>query len=213
MEHLNEQGQPLNRSYNRKRLTTRAIDELLGLCKGVAADNIVTLEEATFLLEWMERNRQAANLWPANILYQRIRHVLSDKILDENEAVELLELLQEITGGVIPDDESSGSSSTNLPLDLPAPRIMFEDRLFCFTGKCIHGTRKQCEQEVETRGGEVKRSPTLNTHYLVIGVIGSRDWIHSTHGRKIEHAVKIKEDGYPIAIISERHWANSLDNT
>lgn len=213
MEHLNAHGQPLNRAFNRERLTTRAIDELVGLCKGVAADEIVTLEEASFLLEWMERNREAANLWPANILYQRIRHVLSDQVLDEDEAAELLELLQDITGGVIPDDEGSGSSSSNLPLDRPAPRVIFEDRLFCFTGKCVYGTRRQCEQEVAIRGGDVKRSPTLDTHYLVIGVIGSRDWIHSTHGRKIERAVEIKEDGGPIAIISERLWAGSLDSS
>jgi hypothetical protein len=40
----------------------------------------------------------------------------------------------------------------------------------------------------------------------VIGSIGSRDWIHSTHGRKIETAVAMRERGHSIALVGEEHW-------
>jgi hypothetical protein len=45
---------------------------------------------------------------------------------------------------------------------------------------------------------------------LVVGTIRSRDWLHSTHGRKIEHAVELAGQNHPIAIVSEEHWANNL---
>ncbi len=44
----------------------------------------------------------------------------------------------------------------------------------------------------------------------VIGAIGSRDWIHSTHGRKIERAVELREQGTGIYILSEEYWADSI---
>lgn len=50
----------------------------------------------------------------------------------------------------------------------------------------------------------------MDTHYLVIGDIGSAAWMHSTHGRKIEAAVELLERGTGIAIISEAHFMKSL---
>jgi hypothetical protein len=46
--------------------------------------------------------------------------------------------------------------------------------------------------------------------YLIIGEIGSRDWIHSTHGRKIEKALEHNAGGARIAIIGEQHWFEQL---
>jgi hypothetical protein len=44
----------------------------------------------------------------------------------------------------------------------------------------------------------------------VIGEIGSRDWIHSTHGRKIEKAMDYNGRGCRIAIVGEQHWHGYL---
>jgi len=41
---------------------------------------------------------------------------------------------------------------------------------------------------------------------LVIGTLASRDWCFSCHGRKIEKAIKLKEKGAPVVIITERTW-------
>jgi hypothetical protein len=41
---------------------------------------------------------------------------------------------------------------------------------------------------------------------LVIGEIGSQDWLHSTHGRKIEKAIEYNDTGAKIAIVPEKHW-------
>lgn len=205
-----DDGQPINRRLNASRLADRAVDELIGLCRGVLADGVVMTEEAGFLLNWMTANRDAAQMWPANVLYPRIKEMLVDGILDDEEQSELLDLLMEVTGGGLPDRPFAASMSTSLPLTDPAPTVTFGSRVFCLTGRFALGTRKDCQAAVEERGGTCRSGPSRVTDYLVIGTIGSSDWIHSTHGRKIERAIDLREKGAPIAIVSEEHWASFL---
>jgi NAD-dependent DNA ligase len=72
------------------------------------------------------------------------------------------------------------------------------------------GPRANIEYEIRDRKGIVQSAVTEDTDYLVIGNIGSADWLHSTHGRKIEKAVALVERGRPITIVSEEHWADHL---
>ena len=99
--------------------------------------------------------------------------------------------------------------STALPLTDPPPPVSFDGRVFCFTGKFYSGSRNWCEQQVVTRGAAVG-SVSRKLDFLVIGEIGSRDWIHSTHGRKIEKAIEINSTGGEIAIVAEQHWHEQL---
>ncbi|MFZ5375116.1 MAG: BRCT domain-containing protein [Campylobacterota bacterium] len=198
-------SQPVLHVISAARRADRNVDELIGICKGVIADGEVSQKEAEFLLGWMESNQDAANQWPANILYERIRLHLSDGVLDKNESADLLDLIAQITGGTAPQQVSSMSST--LPLDNPQPDILFCDRVFCLTGGFTVGSRDNVTKLIESKGGKCVKNPTLSTDYLVIGIVGSRDWIHSTHGRKIEAAVMIRESGKaPISIVSEEHW-------
>jgi len=67
-----------------------------------------------------------------------------------------------------------------------------------------------CEQQILERGGEPCPNPRQKLDYLVLGIMGSRDWAHSSFGRKIEKAMEYKKAGHPIAIVSERHWSGYL---
>ena len=190
-------------------VTDRQIDELIGLCKGVIADGVLNQQEAEFLRDWLKSNRAAAKRWPGDVIYDRIGRALKDGVLDPEEEAELVPLLLDFTGGKNTDPESS-SKSTKLPIDEPPPTLRFDGRVFCLTGKFIYGCRSECEIAVLDRGGEVKSSPTQQTDYLVVGDIGSRDWVHSTFGRKIERAVEMRDQGHRIAVISEQHWVSFL---
>ncbi len=202
-------GQPLNRTFNDARLNDRKIDELIGLCKGVLADGEVTQFEVEFLQNWLRNNQEISEHWPANVLYKRIEEMLADNVLDVEEQKELLQTLMDLTGE--PSlRENVNSMSTSLPLTTPDPEIDFEGRIFCLTGKFVTGTRKQCESLILARNGSLKSSPTRDTSFLVIGLVGSSDWIHSTHGRKIEKAVALQERGTGLAIVSEEHWVRFI---
>jgi NAD-dependent DNA ligase len=166
----------------------------------------VNEREAQFLLDWMTANREAATQWPANVLSPRLAEMLADRQLDQSEQAELLTLLHKITAGGQPIREYAANFSTSLPLTRPAPAIHFLQRNFCFTGKFSSGTRTQCEGATIAKGGRTQKEPTGETDYLVIGRLGSSDWIHSTHGRKIEKAVEYRDRGFSIDIVSEEHW-------
>jgi len=205
---LDAHGQPRVTAFRSEAVADRQIDELIGLAKGVLADGVVSKVEAEFVLSWLETNRAARTFWPAKVLYPRLVAILADGILDHDEEQELLALIQQCVGGNAPA-QGEASMSTALPITRPEPTIDFTDRAFCFTGKFYSGTRTWCEEQVVTRGARVG-AITKDLSYLVIGEVGSRDWIHSTHGRKIEKAVDYKERGHGIAIVTEQHWHSFL---
>lgn len=187
----------------------REMDELIGLCKGVVADGLVNQAEAEFLGQWLRMNKETADEWPANVLLPRIRSMLIDGRLTTDEEGELLSLLLKVSGG---DAAKLGahSLSTGLPTNNPPPIVDFSGRSFCFTGKFLLGTRAQCHEEVVRRSGIAAETITTRLSYLVIGVIGSRDWLHSTFGTKIQKAVDYRDAGHPLAIISEEHFCRAL---
>ena len=82
-------------------------------------------------------------------------------------------------------------AATTLPLDQPPPTLAWVGMTYVFTGKFAFGTRRDCEREVEKRGGACESTITKSTSFLVIGTFGSRDWVHTAFGREIEKAVAL----------------------
>jgi len=201
---LDDQAQPTLHSRKEvARINDRKIDEMIGICKGIISDQVITSQEIEFLCQWMINNTEIANTWPASILYQRIEEMLKDNVLNQNEKNELFETLRQITGS-IPDADAK-NMAIKLPLTDPLPVIVFKDQKYCLTGHFVTGTRKQVESIIVQKGGYTHKNPTLDTDYLVIGLMGSADWIHSSFGRKIERAVEIQRESH-IKIVSEEYW-------
>jgi len=202
-------GQPHNTGFRAAARADRETDELIGLCKGIVSDGSVNTAEAEFLAKWLRMNSETTQEWPANVLYPRLKAMLVDGELNPKEEGELLSLLLGVSGGDA-GRLNAHSLTTGLPLNVPLPEVVVADRWFCFTGKFLSGTRAQCHAAVASRGGMPTETITMNLNYLVIGVIGSRDWIHSTFGRKIQKAVEYRDSGFPLAIISEEHFLKAL---
>lgn len=188
----------------------RQIDELIGIIKGVLADGMVSQGEVEFLLAWMDSNRRVANVWPAKVLYPRLAAAMADGKLDLQEESEILELLTKTVGGNTAPQNGIASDSTRLPLTEPARPIQFSGQVFCFTGAFNSGKRTWCEQQIADRGGVASGTITKKLNYLVIGDIGNENWLHSTHGRKIEKAIEYNAAGGSIVIVGEEHWYNHL---
>ena len=135
--------------------------------------------------------------------------MLEDGVIDSHEREELFSLLKSLIGEK-PVAEHISSFATTLPLTKPVPKILFEGKSFCFTGKFAYGLRKDCEKAVELRGGVIADNVTKKLDYLVIGLMGNEDWAHSIFGRKIQKAIDYNEKNATIAIIGEDDWANAL---
>lgn len=204
---LDEQAQPPG-AINAERRFTRDLDELLGWCRGIVADECVNAKEAEALDFWIATHPETAQAWPGSVLSDRLRRIFVDGELHEDELQELGALVQEITANEMAFTDIPTTST--LPLDQPPPDIEFEGRSFCLTGNFVYGTRRHCEGLIEERGGIVLKAPRRDLDYLVLGILASRDWAHSGFGRKIEKVMEYKQKGSPIAVVSERHWAAYL---
>lgn len=193
--------------FNRKSIDDRKIDTLIGLSKGIVADGKVNQPEAEFLQTWLVQSRQATdNPIIANLL-EKVDSMLEDSVLDDEEAAELMCLLRKISGETSELGELAKAST--LPIDDPMPSLSFKDSCFLFTGTCAFGTRRECQEVIESLGGINIRGVTKSLNYLVLGTYVTDSWAHETFGRKIEKAVEYREKGVPLAIVTERHWASS----
>lgn len=201
-------GQPLNRLLRARQNVDRSIDELIGLCKGITADGVVNQREAECLCAWLAANEHVRDTWPANVLRARVAEYLEDGYLDDDEKAELLDMLSHVSARR--EACAPVNLSTSLPFDAPLPRLVFHGGIYCLTGKFHTGSRRECGQFIESLGGSLAERPRKTGCVLVVGEIGSRDWIHSTHGRKIEEAVVFRSQGLPVCIVPEYHWFESL---
>ncbi len=197
-----------NIKYRNQEVKDRNIDELIGISRGITADGKVNKDESDFLINWIETHFDSIDLntYPINKIYDRLKLALEDGFIDEEESRELKDLLNSFTGDK-PIVEQISSMSSTLPLCNPAPNVEFIDKSFCMTGAFTIGSRKIVENMIIDLGGKIQKSPGLKTDFLVIGILGSDEWIHSSYGRKIEKAVEIRDvEGRNINIISEEHF-------
>ena len=206
---LDSDAQPLNTSLNAHRRSERDISEMLGLVKGILIDGKVTTAEAVLLEKWIEAHPDAIEGWPGNVIAERLHRMFADGKVTKAERSDLLELLTGLVGGktgII----ATQTASTSLPIDRPIAKIVFNRKRYVFTGKFAFGPRDVCEKETKKAGAACDSAITKRTNFLVIGTFGSRDWIQTSYGRKIEKAVSLKQKGVPITIVSEDTWAASL---
>lgn len=190
-----------------ERLIKRDIDQLLGICEFALQDGHIDQSEAKAILDWLNNHRACLNTWPASVLYDRLREMLEDGILDAEEQGELLSLVMNIAR---PRDQAGLIVPSALPIDSPAPDVEFASRSFCFTGVFDFGKRTDCQEAVTLRNGIPAAGITKKLDYLVIGNIGSEVWKHTSFGNKIAKAVDYRDSGYPLAILSEEHWVKHL---
>jgi len=179
------------------------INEFLGLLKGVCADSKLDLSEIDAIEHWIDSNADLAVKFPVEPVYDRIRAVKSDGIIDQTEHEDLHSLLRDLTGeGQKNDIHGSVASVFSDTID----GFDHLDQNLCFTGKFLFGTRKQCEEKARALGAKTASGVSQKVSVVVIGTVTSRDWRFDNFGRKIELALELrKRYGLPT-ILSEEQW-------
>lgn len=177
------------------------LEHLLGLCRGLVADNKLNSDEVLFLDTWLKDHADLRQTWAGDILGQRLDAVLDDGMVTAEEADDLKATIEQIIGGGL-EDGVTGGNATTLPVDADA-QIEIDGATFCLTGAFVYGPRKRCEQALANRGGRAASNVSRKVTYLVIGALASRDWVHTSHGTKIEKAIQLQRQGAPIIIVDE----------
>ena len=181
------------------------INELLGFLSGIAADGVLKQQEIDSLCDWLDTNIEVCSEWPASLLVSRLNDILKDGVITPEENADLLQTIKEISGQRFEETGVAHGMSTEFFEDL-LDVFSHEGQCLCFSGKFVTGTRKVVESTAQQLGASVKGDVTNDVTTLVIGTLASRDWRFSSHGRKIEKAIKLKEKGVPVVIITERTW-------
>ena len=186
----------------------RSLGALVGIAQGILCDKKLTDDEVRFLDEWLTANEAIAAEWPGDVVHQRVRAVLADGVVTEEERAHLVQTLQQVIGGTL-DELAASIHVTNLAFD-DVPRVEFGGSLFCLTGDFVFAQRARCAEIIAQRGGKVSDGITKKLRYLVVGGLGSPEWKHGSFGTKIEKAIRYKREGVPILIVHEDRWASSL---
>ena len=188
----------------------RACARLLGLIAGITADGHLHDLEIQFLRTWLAENTQAADHWLGAQLAAQIDHIMADGQVSDAERSDLLQPLQAAggtqfaeTGAVTPE------AISGFPADVCD--VVFQGNTFCLTGKFHFGSRADCQAATVAAGGQCVDSVNRNTRYLVIGSAGAtQSWKQATYGQKIDSAMKLREKGHPIAVLTEDAWRAAL---
>lgn len=183
------------------------LEHLLGLCRGLIADNHLSPEEVVFLDTWLKEHPDLDDTWPGQTLKKRLTAILADDRVDPEEADDLHQTINQIIGGDLESGVVAGGSA--LPLSAET-HVTIPEHTFCLTGKFLMGARKSCERAIADAGGQPAPRVTQKLDYLVIGSLASRDWAHTSHGRKIEAAIANQQGGATTRIIDEETLAAAL---
>lgn len=194
---------------NQNRNDCKSIQLLLGICTGIAADKNINDQEISYLQTWITEHNHLQDQWPVCAIHYKIKEIMADGIISDDERIELLERLQELTGNYFSETGASATEGPTLPID-DDPSIFFRDMSYCFTGEFLYGTRAACERAILKLGAMPQNGVTKKLNYLVIGSRCNPDWINETYGRKIEQAMNYKAEGIELIIVSERQWTAAL---
>lgn len=190
------------------RRMTRAMEMLLGLITGMVADDHLHDREVMFLNQWLMDNAEATAEWPGYVIFHKVRDVIQDGVITEDERAHLLQVLRELAVTDFAETGSAQPEVLQLPLqDVP---VVLQGRGVCHTGVFLYGTRPACEALTQNAGGLPMASVSKKVAYLVVGTNVSPDWAHTSYGRKIEQAMRLQEAGHNIAVVSEQRWIDAI---
>jgi len=172
------------------------IQHLVGVIKGATSDQAIDDKELHRILQLLD-----SEVGKTSAFAKSIKSAIERCKNDRNK---LVQTLYDIAGhdpslGIVGGQAIGGIFDD--PEDPAA--LTFSGKNFGFTGTFEYGPRVACIRRVERLGGHfTKHRPD----FLVVGSTITRAWASTNYGRKIEAAIKAREQGYPIQLISEAAW-------
>lgn len=168
--------------------TTRRLNELLMLLKGIIADNQVTREEVLLVRDWLNDHQELAGNYP----YDQINEAIIDAIRGKEEKpnyIGVLALCQTLIDPI---------RYAKRPED-----IELEGKTVCITGDFKMGEAEKVEQWLVEHGAVVKERVVKSLDYLIVGDLGSQTWSAGNYGNKVKRAMEFRFRGAGIQLIRE----------
>jgi NAD-dependent DNA ligase len=186
----------------------QSLGELLGVARGLMADEELSDSEIHFLHDWLEDRYAMTSSFPGNVIHERIKEVLEDGVITEEERSHLVETLNMLIEDRL-DDLAEQVDLTELWFD-DVGLIDFNKKNFCLTGNFVYGPKEVCQTAIEKRGGVVTSLVGDDSEYLVVGGLGVDEWRSGGLGTKIESAMRLRAGRKSLKIIPEDSWVANL---
>ncbi len=168
---------------------TVCLQQLLGIIKGISADQVINECEAENLRAWMNEYSDMSSNPTFALVKEEIDAVLADGKIESDEEERLLKLFERI---IYPMEESTSE-------------VIFADRKFVLSGDFTFGSKSEVETVIRERGGEIAKNVSGKVHYVVVGSKGSEAYAHGNYGTKVKKAMELQDKGKPIQVITESH--------
>lgn len=183
----------------------QSLGELQGLARGLMADEELSDSEIAYLDEWLNNRHSITSSFPGNVIHQRIKEVLADGVVTEEEREHLVDTLNSLIEGHF-QELAQEVDLSELWFD-ESGLINFYNANFCLIGNFVYGPINVCKSVIEYRGGTVVPSVDSDVQFLVVGGLGVDEWRTGGLGAEIETAISLRNKGLPLKIIPEdRLW-------
>jgi len=181
------------------------INELIGILRGITADEKITEEEFHHLDNWINENEHISDEWIVSQIIDKIKEIKDDGVVTKEELDNLLPIIKSLVGQSFAETGlADGGVSEVFSSDIEC--FSHDGKTICFTGAFVNGKRASIENVAKELGATTVGNVTKKVDALVIGTFSSQDWRFSSYGRKIEKALKQQSKGHNIIILSERQW-------
>ena len=199
-------------------MVTSSVQFLAGMLHGLLADGELSDKEISSLKTWMDANEFLAGTYPFDEINSLLYVILEDKVITQREREALLALF----GGVIDFTSSYNLSEKDFSqlrkkysisgICAICPEIIFDGKLFCFTGESYRAKRAEIMETITSLGGKARSSVSAKTDYLIVGNAGNPCWAYACYGRKIEEAMNLRKGGAGIVIVNETDFWDAVDD-
>ena len=181
------------------------VNEFLGFCAGIVCDGLILKAEAEAMLSRFHDSMVLSSSVVFRDLWRALEAALADKILTEEESEEVRNWIALLVGDGYVDTGIPNIGNT-AELDEPirnAAQITLKGACVVLTGPMRMGTRDFIIEEIERCGGEVGKTTTRKTDYVVVSSTASKNWRTTHFGTKIERAKELIVEGHKLRFVTE----------
>lgn len=190
------------------------LETLHGVLAGIGADRRVTERELKLLRTLLVSCRDLKGTWPYDEIESVIKSVLADGKIDEDEHRFLVAFTRSFLEGRqgVARPQAFNEELVRHGACAVKPDVHFLGRRFCVTGTSPAKERAQFERTIEDLGGTAVREVARDVDYLVVDAPRDVAWTFSCHGRKVEQALALRQEGARLVIVhADDFWAAAAE--
>lgn len=183
---------------------------LLGLVRGILADNILNPKEILALNSWLGNHHELLHEWPANVIARRVEAVLADGVITQEETEDLKETLSRVLGWGF-DGREQIHPWVRLLSPGTLPEVIVPGRSFLLSGKFLYGPRGRCDALTLECGGLTDKKINGALDYVVVGALTETTPPERQSSAMIAEAIALQSSGQDIKVVPEQAWYAALE--